>query len=82
MLTKLHTNPSKFFLGRPKKILEGFVWSFLALFTLRITQFDVFVLNFYQSFPGLAPLFLTIFRVLESLALSTEFMSVDSFYVK
>ena len=28
MLRKLDTNPSKFFLGRPKKKLEGFVWSF------------------------------------------------------
>ena len=35
MLTKLHTNPSKFFLGRPKKKLEGFVWSFLKRFTWR-----------------------------------------------
>ena len=35
MLTKFHTNPSKFFLGRPKKKLEGFVWSFLSITGLR-----------------------------------------------
>ena len=31
MLTKLHTNPSKFFWGRPKKKLEGFVWIFPSI---------------------------------------------------
>ena len=31
MLRKLHTNPSKLFLGRPKNNLEGFVWSFLSI---------------------------------------------------
>ena len=35
MLTKLHTNPSKFFLGRPPKKLEEFVWSFLNITGLR-----------------------------------------------
>ena len=35
MLTKLHTNPSKFFWGRPQKNLEGFVWSFLSITGLR-----------------------------------------------
>ena len=29
------TNPSKFFLGRPNKKLEGFVWSFLSITGLR-----------------------------------------------
>ena len=32
---KLHTNPSNFFWGRPKKYLEGFVLSFVSITGLR-----------------------------------------------
>ena len=35
MLRKCHTNPSNVFGGRPKKKLEGFVWSFLSITGLR-----------------------------------------------
>ena len=31
MLRRLHTHPFKLLLGRPKKKLEGFVWSFLSI---------------------------------------------------
>ena len=53
MLTKLHTNPSKFFWGRPKKKLEGFEWSFLSITGLRSQrQFADRSLNFYVMYPS------------------------------
>ena len=50
VLRKLHTNPS-FFFGRPKKKLEGFVWSILGITGLRTQRQFAAKCSFLASRP-------------------------------